>query len=249
MIHKLTLALAIVPVLASVACTEVDSEDVKTDGMFANYVARVKDNGTSVEANLNVGGGNANATNVELTGDDVIKATIGEKTLTLGKNPEFIDINDPHYSAFFDEETDAGTEVVFAFERTSDESAPSSKVKLASAPAASGPAAATSRAEASVVVSFDAGADDEKTSVTISGDCFQSATDSVDGSGATSITFEASALKEPQPPEGEEPEAPKSCEATITVQRSRTGSIDPAFGEGGLIQSIREETLTYTSDP
>lgn len=231
------------------ACVEVESEDVTTDGMYAAFTISTSSDGTRVGGNLNVGGGGANATNVELVGDDKLEATIAEDTKTLQKNQEIIDINDPHYSAFFDGVVAAGTEVTVAFLRKIDDGAPSSTVALASEPNGQAPSGTQSRESAELVVSFEAGDDDESTSIGISGECFQSSSQSVDGDNATSVTFAPGSLKEPEPEEGEDPPAPATCEATITVTRTRTGKIDPAFGEGGLIQASRSETLTFQSAP
>jgi hypothetical protein len=245
----LSLSCAALSLGALTACTEVESEDVMTDGMYANFVARVIDSGTRIEANLNVGGSGSNATNVELTGDDTLEATIDGDTKALDKVQEIIDINDPHYTAKFDGVVAAGTEVTVAFKRTVDDGAPSSTVTLASEPNASGPTGEQSRAEAELVVSFAAGGDDESTTITISGECFQSSTQSVDGDNATQVTFAPGALKEPEPKEDEEPAAPATCDATITISRARTGTIDPAFGEGGLFRSLRDESLSFSSAP
>jgi hypothetical protein len=210
----------------------------------------VQDDGTLVGANLNVGGSSATATNVKLTGDDKLLATLDGEQKQLEKNLEIIDLNDPHYSAFWQGVTDPGAELLVAFERTVDEGAPSSTVSLPSNIAADVPEGTLSRADAEIVVGFSAAGEDESTLVEITGDCFQSASQTANGA-ATSLTFAPGALKEPEDDgETEEPApAPTSCEAKIAITRTRTGAIDPAFGEGGLIQAVRRDEHTFTSAP
>jgi hypothetical protein len=66
------------------------------------------------------------------------------------------------------------------------------------------------------------------------------------------VTFAPGALKEPEN-DGETGDeaapAPTSCEATVKITRSRKGSIDPAYGEGGLIEAVRNEQHAFTSAP
>lgn len=246
MLH-LTAALSGSLVIAS-GCTAVESEDVTTGGMYATFRAIVEDNGTRVGGNLNVGGSGSNATNVELSGDDTLEATVGDDTRVMAKNPEIIDINDPHYSAFFDGVVAADTPVKVALKRSVDGGAPSSTVTLPSEPDADLPSGAVART-AEIVIAFAAGDDDERTTITIEGECFQSVAQAVQGDDATSVTFAAGALLEPEPKEGEAPVEPASCEASVTVMRTRTGSVDPAFEEGGEFVSTRLQDATFQSTP
>ena len=41
----------------------------------------------------------------------------------------------------------------------------------------------------------------------------------------------------------------KTCPITITIYRSRAGSLDPAFGHGGSIIARQVRTITVTSAP
>lgn len=40
-----------------------------------------------------------------------------------------------------------------------------------------------------------------------------------------------------------------SCTVTVTVQRTRAGSLDAHFGKGGNIVGIQYRTATFTSTP
>jgi hypothetical protein len=246
--HSSVVSLGCALLAAASACTEVDSEDVDTSGMAADFHADVGPEGTMVWAGLNVGGTGANATNVELVGDDALKATLDGDGKALQKNVEIIDINNPVYSAFYDGKTEPGLSLTIAFERKKYDSAPESTVALPTALSGEAPDGTVARATDPVVVAFASADDDEKTKVSISGECFQTAEQTVDGGAAGSVTFAAGALLEPEADEGEAPQ-PASCEATVKITRSRLGTIDKAFGEGGTIQAVRSEEHTFTSAP
>ncbi len=242
-------ALALVGVtIVCAACEDVGSEDIKTNGMFARYVASAEAGGTTVTAALSVGGGSSNSTKVELVGDDKLSATVGAQTAQLAEVQQLIDINVHQYAASFTA-ADADVDVTVALTRSVDDGAPASTVKLPTLTAAQAPSGTQARATAAIEVRFAAAASDESTTVQISGDCFQSATQSVDGAAATSVTFAAGALQEPEAKDGQAAPTPSTCEATVAVTRVRHGTVDAAFGEGGTIDGVRSESSTFSSAP
>ena len=85
--RKGPLGLAAVPfaaILLSTALEEVNSDAIRTNGMFAEMLAISLGKGdTLVRVNLTVGG--ASGTRIELTGDDVLVAEAGDDFVTLGR--------------------------------------------------------------------------------------------------------------------------------------------------------------------
>jgi hypothetical protein len=77
---------------------------------------------------------------------------------------------------------------------------------------------------------------------TVSGSCLNLTTQSI-GADSGSFTIPKNALTSPGS------QATESCQATLTVTRSRAGHLDPAFGYGGDIACQQARTVTFTSTP
>jgi hypothetical protein len=194
--------------LLAFGCTEsVESNDVRTSGVYPEITVTGTGNGSStVSVRLKVGGSDSN-TFLDLTGDDKLQATVDDTTKTL-------DGSGNTYQTTFP--TDAeGTEFTIAFLRGDmDDDA-----DVTWAPPVSG-AQATWK---------------------LSGECIKLDTGSIPDDGTH--TIEAGTI------ETFESDMDKSCTATFEMTRSRNGSVDPAFTEGGRVVARHVRSEAFTSTP
>ena len=225
--------------LGLVACESVDSTTVTTAGLYANITATADGSGsTRTTAILKVGGATSN-TYVDLIEPDSLEATQGEETQTMSK----VSVGDyREYVADF--EVDAvDTEFAIAFLREVDEGAPNSVVQLPAPFELTEPSADTpfSRDEDDIVVSWDV-IDDSPMRADITGDCFFADGIDVDVDDGTA-RFSAASL------ESYEDMADETCDAVITVWRTRAGDVDPNYGEGGAVSGVQVRSVTVVSGP
>jgi hypothetical protein len=219
------------------ACTTHESSDVLTSGIYASITAQATGNGTTnVSATLFVG--NPLGLNyVELTGDDkLLVKTAGmtkqmretEVLGTVGHNVEFA--------------VDAeGTQFTVEFARTIDEGAPSSIATLPAKFDITASPATASRAQ-TIQFQWSPSGGSDPMSWTATGDCIELESSPVTDTG--SHTIEAARLKKRM-----NTNVPDSCEITITVMRSRAGTLDPHYGKGGEVRGIQARTFKLTSTP
>jgi hypothetical protein len=228
----------IVGLLALPACAEsVESDDVFTDGIYAEMRAEASEDGTRVTATLRVGGSTSN-TYVMLTGDDSLSATAGGEVEEM--TPQ--NLGDRyHYTADLDA-TGEDTEVVFRFTRSIDDGAPDSRCTLPRPMTIDAPVEGDtfSRAE-DVVITWDTSGSSRPISLTVDGDCFSDLSVSLEDDPG-SYTIQAGML----PSLGDPATA---CVATVRLSRTNSGSLDPAFGEGGSVVCSQTRTVTFRSDP
>lgn len=226
--------------LGLMACENVDSEDVMTDGIYADINATaVGDGKTTVRAALRVGGGASN-TYLELTGDDNLVASMGETSVDMG---ERMLAGARWYVAEFSEDA-LDTEFKVAFERTVDEAAPESVMTMVSpfditAPTAS---ASFSRASDDIELTWETSGTEDKMLLNIDGDCVQLYHEDLAGDTG-SFTVVAGTL---EPADGHEED---ECAVTAELIRHRDGTLDPAYGEGGVIWSRQVRTIRLNSTP
>lgn len=118
--------------LLATGCSSTDSDNVRTQGIQANYdVIGRADGSTRIEARFSVGSGGVFDTLLELDGGDEATAYHSGNFRTLTKDPG-IDAIDIVYSAVFNEDL-AGQQVRVAFERDEGISALNSIVTLPAA--------------------------------------------------------------------------------------------------------------------
>ena len=121
--HVLTLAAL---TLAATACETIDSGDLLTGGMSAVITGEADGTGsTQISAVLRAGGMQSN-TFVDLQGDDVLSASVGEESVELSKQ-QLLDLRS--YVGTLPVDT-ADTEFTVTFERTVDAGAPASTFTL-----------------------------------------------------------------------------------------------------------------------
>lgn len=230
--------------LGLLACAEsVDSGDVKTSGMYANILATRGDDGkTLVEAALRVGGENSN-TYVNLTGEDKLVATLGETEQDMVE-AGFTEDNWVWYQANF-EASNTATAVNVAFKRAEgDESALENKVTLPAPFALTAPDAnaSFSRETDTITVTWDESGSDDTMILRAKGDCINTYEKALSGDPGT-YAINAGDLKT------NDADADKTCKVTLELVRRAAGSIDPAFGEGGLFYGRQLRTLEISSKP
>ena len=234
-----TFATAAALALSVSACAEsVESNDVLTDGIYAILRAVATADGTRVTATLLVGGGGSN-TYVRLTAGDALTATADGETRTL--TPQ--NLGDIYqYNTELAANT-VDTEVVFSFERMIDDGAPDSRCTVPAPFEITGPAdgAAVSRADSDLVITWTPSLEDDTLELEIEGLCIQGLLATLDDATG-SYTIPAGMIVSPSDP-------PEACEATIKLSRQRSGTLDPAFGEGGRVTCSQLRETSFRSDP
>lgn len=221
-------------------CSEdIDSDDVRTSGFYADFSALATGNGsTTVSARLKTGGENSN-TFADLQAPDTLVASTDDEDVTMSRRGSG---NRAAYEAVFDTD-EAGTEFNIAFLRGDlDDDAPDSQVTL--------PDPFTPSFEdidrgdevergTRVDVLWDNDASGQM-SWSVEGDCVWSESGTVDDDGSLSLADDDIRVQSLN--EGED------CEVTITLERRSKGTTDAAFG-GGKFEAVQRRTLTFVSTP
>jgi hypothetical protein len=197
---------------------------------------------SSVSARLST---DANALNsIQLDSGDLFLATAG----TQSQDMSMVDIlDDITYQASFNGQDSAGTAYNIALNRRSGfVSAPSSTVTMPSPYNITAPTATAtfSRANDDIPVTYDSsGTGDPMTWNISSGSCASNPSGSVSNdSGSFTITKGALVTNDAA-------EKTATCQVTITLQRTRTGTIDSHYGYGGTINAAQTRSVTFTSTP
>jgi hypothetical protein len=235
-----TLALALAVALA--ACTNVKSSDIKTSGMSAHMAVTADGTGTArAQATLNV---DNNVTDfVDLSAGDTLNATVGSQTqqlmrLTLGGAVS--------YAVDFQGQDAAGTQYTIALTRKNDTSAPSSTCALPGPFAITAPAASAtfSRATQDVQVTWSPSATADRMTYSLTGDCLRAilTTDVQGDPGALTLT---KAMIQPS----DANHSGSNCQATLTLKRTKAGSLDKAYGYGGEINAVQTRSVVFMSTP
>jgi hypothetical protein len=176
---------------------------------------------------------------VTLSSGDTLSATAGTQTQTMTEDDV---LNDVSYGTTFSGESTSNTVYVVALKRASDTSAPDSTCNLPAPFLITAPAAGVSVSRSTdIPVSYGLGGSNDGVSYTLSGSCIEGPTDeSVNGDpGAFTISHTTVTT-----PAGTSPTQP--CQATLTVKRTRAGTIDPAYGSGGDISCAQSRSVTFT---
>ncbi len=217
-----------------------DSEDIRTSGLYASIkVTASEDNRSEVSVRLRVGDSHSK-TYLTLTGGDRLQATLNSSII------EHIDIKDgSRYRGSFNT-PGAGQEnasYLISFTRPNDTDAPSSTVSMP--PTITGftanPSSSFSRGTEVLTLTWNATAQNQKVSLGFSGDCITDT--SLEANSSTGIyAVNPLTLSSNTTPE-------ENCAITITAKTSNTGTVDTAYGEGGVITATRTSLLSLTSTP
>jgi hypothetical protein len=235
-----TAALTLSTFLVATGCAQVESDDVKTDGIYANLQVEATGNGSSVAtASLKVGGSTSN-TFLDLSPGDSLVAQSGADSADMVRNETLGAI---WYSAVFATDS-ANTPFKISFVRDVEVSAPDSDVTLPAGFAITGPAADSSysRSADAVVVTWDGSGAADPFSWQITGNCIVAQFGQQTADSGT-LTIPAGAI---QPGQNQ---GAASCQATIQLFRSRAGTLDGAYGEGGSVTARQTRSISILSAP
>jgi len=237
---KLALASALLG-LSLFGCTDVDSTNLKTSGIRAELTVTGRGDGSAyASAGLYVS--DSTLTFVELQEGDSLTATTGDQSKDLTKS-ELLGLIS--YGATFSDADAEGTTYSIAFNRDSDESATGNTASLPAKfnlTAPVGDALSYSRANDDIVITYDNSGKADEMSYSLDGDCLNVYGQVLDGDpGTITLPKGTLTLKDTTT-------SPTSCQVTLTVSRTREGTLDPAFAEGHMA-GVQSRSFTFSSMP
>jgi len=238
------------------ACESVDSDDVRTSGVYADISVSANGAGnTRVKARLKVGGVFSN-TDLELErGDQLIASATGGASIIMREDQEFLGGVEYKATFLFDTEN---TRFNVAFNRPSGISAPNSYVIMpASILIVTPNAGQTFNRSDSVTLSWtpvsnnmsrlriyssSSRCTDANGQEIFSSSNSNSISSVVDPGSVTQVAssyIAANALSDPT----------ATCTVTFRAERTQEGVLDSAFGEGGIISANRYDEVQITVVP
>lgn len=228
---------------ALAGCAEdVDSDDVATDAIYANIWVEASGDGNSrAYTALRVGGSSSN-TFLELTDYDALMTFVNDTSKGMAESESALGTT---YSATFPYEAE-DTPFRVAFLRTpppdgecAGKSAPNSTVTLPRPFSITAPAPSTSVSRgAGFTFTWNNSGESDPLSYRVSGTCIQDYSESI-SSDSGSYTIPAGSIMVVGT------DQTVSCAATLTLSRTRAGSLDPNYGEGGVISARQYRTLDF----
>lgn len=234
--------------VACVACNSLESGDLRTNGMQPDIVVRSNNTDANSKLNVNIHVGDSINSFVDLDPPDVMTASVNggapvelNESNLLGVTGYNLDIDGK----------EPGTEVLVALTRgEEDDGAPSSTVTFTEQLALTSPGAGAefSRATDDINVEWTSEASEDGVRVTVTGECIDSISLDVQA-GDTAVVIEAGTVQKKEDSNTEDDiDVPDSCGITVSVVRTRTGSLDPAYG-GGSIRHEFSASAQATSNP
>jgi hypothetical protein len=217
------------------ACMEgVESSDIRTSGVYPEFEVVADGSGSSrASARLKVGGDDSN-TFLTMESGDRLEVTVGDETRTLVRAESF------WYSATFQIDA-ADTEFEFAFIRSeNDETAPRSVVALPAPFALAMATTEASRADDDVAFTWDPPGSGEL-DWELDSDCIFREFGSTPDDGSHAIPHDD--MRSLGSADAE------SCPVELVAERVRSGSVDPAFTEGGSAVAYQRRIQSFTSTP
>ena len=239
---------ALVAAAASVGagCGEdVDSDDVATDAIHANFwVTAIGDGTADVAGTLRVGGSNSN-TYLDLTEYDALMAFVNDTAKGMAKD-ESVTGSITYRTSFPFEAEDTPYRISFLRSHPPDAecagvSAPNSTVLLPAPFAITSPAqdAMVSRGSALSIDWTNSGHADSM-SWSLDGPCIQPTGDTIANDTGT-FTVPADSIMVVGT------DQTVSCTATLSIGRGREGDLDPNYGEGGFIRASQRRVVQFQS--
>jgi hypothetical protein len=220
------------------ACTSVHSDSIKTSGMSGHFTVTANGSAqTTVTASLWVDDNSTDT--VDLTSGDTLTASAaGQQPQTMAREDSLGAIS---YDATFTGHDGANTPYTIALRRPNDVSAPGSVCSLPAPLTVTSPApgAAFSRARDVISIVYGPSGGSDAMSLSVSGACVDYTLSFAD---TGSVTIARGALLA-------NGQSSAACEATLTISRSRAGSVDPAYGYGGSMSCEQVRSITFTSSP
>ncbi|MBA3817936.1 MAG: hypothetical protein H0X17_03525 [Deltaproteobacteria bacterium] len=231
-------ALLWVVALPLVGCAKTDSSDVLTSGIHASISATSAGVGTTdVHATLFLGNP-INLSFVELTGNDELIASHGGEDKVMVET-ELLNVVS-HRASF---QTDAeGAELEVAFLRTVDDGAPRSIATLPAKFTLVQPATSASRA-AALSLEWSPAATSDLMSWSVEGDCIERESSPITGDPGTAVIPADTIMLRAAT------STPETCVITVAVTRTRGGTVDRGYGEGGTFTGNQTRKIQLMSTP
>ncbi len=222
--------------IAGFGCESVKSNDLKTSGLYAELEADAPGAGRlNVKATLTLGPGSL--TYLELTPTDALTATVGETARAMSRKAAF---GTTWYEAGFDGDA-GGTQVRVSLARQADISAPESAVTLPAPLEFRSPLANTPfPRSAGVTLTWNGAGEADPLHLTARGSCIEPIDLELtfDTGTQTLAPFVASSSNETN-----------TCSVSITLVRRRVGTVDSAYGKGGVFRATVSRALVISSTP
>ena len=245
-------ALTALLAIAFAGCSQTSSENVTTQGIFADIrVIAVGNGATVVKAQLLVGNGGITQTQLILAPGDTLSVTANGIQKPMVRDTSLI--GEVEYWASFPF-ADAGTLYTVAFSRANGMSAPNSNVTLPDGFVVMLPVTSTVFGTGEIIdVAWAPSGTAIVPSISITVECVlidgilisesRNLSPSTD-SGASSIAVDSVIPSGPIAINEN-----KLCEATVYLSRQRYGNLDPNYGEGGTISAEHHNRGTFFVDP
>lgn len=238
---KRRFALILVSPMA-LACERIDSNDVRTAGVQPIIEAIAAGNGKiSVSAELRMGGVLSNNF-LDLAEGDQLLVTSGGDERAMTRNVSLL--NQVYYTVDLDGDEE-NKSIEISFVRTEDESAPSSTVTMPASLAmtAPEPGLAWLGGTDDLEIAWDNSGKEDTLTLSIRGDCIKAHQEELEDDGVHRVPANTLTLEE-----GMEEGMADGCEISVTLERHRKGTLDPAFDQAGTIQAVvtRQVVLTFT---
>lgn len=222
-------------------CTTKSLSEYRTSEIQAEMRAAATSNGKTT-VNVSLHDASSSLTYLQLTTDDKLEATFGDNTQPLHETSLLGAVG---YSASFD--GDAGESVFHVrFSRTRDDGAPDSSASLPTPFTLRALSWSThSRAEA-MTISWTSDFSVDAMQLTVTGPCIDQYDAVIGAVGTGQFVIPAGALAK-RASDGDQ-QGLGECDATVSVSRSRAGSVDPAF-HGGRFTGVQVRETRFRSTP
>ncbi|MEO8182866.1 MAG: hypothetical protein ABI895_28875 [Deltaproteobacteria bacterium] len=236
--QKVCVGLAAVSLACGIGCTleEVDSDAIRTKGLYAEMLAIAPGNGTTlVRVNLTVGGNSG--TRVQLVGEDVLVAEPDEDTRVAlarqghGRYEETL-------------EGEASREVTVRLERGAEDAPAEGTAFLppAFAMQLESPMAGGVDRSTPVMVGWqDPSVEATNMDWSVEGDCIWSDSGVTPDDGVMTLNPEHVRVKSTQ--------AGEECVVQLTLDRATTNGVDPLFVPGSNFRAVQRRAVTFVSTP
>lgn len=226
--------LACALVLSGCSLEDVDSDAIRTQGMFADMLALAPGDGTTfVRVRLTVGG--ASGTNITLVNDDRLEATFREVTAVLDRT------GDGRYEAQL--EGDAAGEVGVWLTRGPDD-LPAGGSALLPEPfitqLVTDASVGIDRAS-EVVVSWAPAVPGGVVRWEVGGRCLWTRSGATPDDGSLTLGPESFEVRGTR--------AGEECEVTITLDRANVHDVDPLWIPGSAFEAIQRRAVRFVSTP
>ncbi len=243
-------ALTVILAFAFAGCSQTSSENVTTQGIFADIRVIAEGNGaTVVKVQLLVGNGGIGRTQLILAPGDVLTVTANGIQKTMVRDTSLIGEVEYWASYGFD---DADTLFTVALSRANGMSAPNSNVTLPDGFIISAPTSADVLAtNQNVDIVWAPTGTSIVPGVSVTLDCVLATGIHTTGSENIPLSVDGGVASIPVAailPMGPFDQT-QLCEGTVYLSRGRYGTLDPNYGEGGTINAQHHKQAQFFVNP